>query len=115
MRREKRTVIVNLLYGKRVGILAKKCSLYSPWTIASKASCCSLGLIDGGNLPLTSQFSSAMATLSASKLASSSSLNLWLAACLCERLGGADVDVATAAPSVPTFDVINKINKIMTR
>lgn len=52
-----RTVIVNLLYGKSVGMTLKKLSLYSPSKIALRAILASTGLRTGGNLPLVSQFS----------------------------------------------------------
>lgn len=54
---ERRTIIVNLLYGNSVGMRLKKFSLYSPSKIALRAILTKTGLRAGGNLPLTSQFS----------------------------------------------------------
>ena len=58
-RRSSLTIIVNLLYGNNVGMRLKKLSLYSPSRIAFRATLTNTGLREGGNLPLTSQFSAA--------------------------------------------------------
>jgi hypothetical protein len=52
-----RTLMVNLLYGNRLGMRLKKCSSYSSSLMARMAREDSCGLRDGGNLPFWSHFS----------------------------------------------------------